>query len=447
MRRLFAFFFFLATLPAAFAPTTPPLFAFDDEPNELNWDRLGGTATSFRHFCEFARQNPAFRKALLAEQPSNAFERSTNAPLQPTTIWATSAAFLNYKANQWGPEQIDGEDVLSYPSGHGGGFARAKVKIPKSSYYRIWTRYHHSQGTTSTFVLRLEDPRVFEFDNMYQTVVGDVFTWRFDAAETGRRNDPLPTRRDEPTGFVWESAPTVWLEKGERVITLTGTICDGPFAPRRVSAVVLTEEPLAEPTWPKNGRFDKESGVCVGTSSLSDEAKKVAGLWRRRPVSEPTTPELARLWSVWRDAFFADLAEYRVPGIEGRRMASLVAFDPTSNLIGTPRQLRDEKARIERFIADFPKNAFLQLLEAEEFTLENGWWLDGNADASGGKILTASYGDGAAAATCVASVPKTGTYRFWARYLELPGYLSRFRIKIESVADASKSCEIDLCAD
>ena len=155
MRRLFAFFFFLATLPAAFAPTTPPLFAFDDEPNELNWDRLGGTATSFRHFCEFARQNPAFRKALLAEQPSNAFERSTNAPLQPTTIWATSAAFLNYKANQWGPEQIDGEDVLSYPSGHGCGFARAKVKIPKSSYYRIWTRYHHSQGTTSTFVLRL----------------------------------------------------------------------------------------------------------------------------------------------------------------------------------------------------------------------------------------------------------------------------------------------------
>lgn len=447
MRRLLAFFFVLATLPAAFAPTPPALFAFDDEPNELNWDRLGGTATSFRHFCAFAKQNPDFRRKLLDEQPENAFDRPTNAPQRPTTIWVKASAFLNYKANQWTPEQVDGEDVLSYPAGHGGGFARAKIDVPKSGYYRIWTRYHHSRGTTSTFVLRLEDPRVFEFDNMYQTVVGDVFSWRFDAAEMGRRNDPLPTRRDEPTGWIWESAPTVWLEKGERVITLTGTICDGPFAPRRVAAVVLTEEPLAEPTWPKNGRFDPQSGVCVGTSPLSDEAKKVAGLWRRRPVSEPTNAELARLWSVWRDAFFADLAEYRVPGIEGRRTASLVAFDPTSNLIGTPRQLRDEKARIERFIADFPRDAFLQLLEAEDFTLESGWWVDGNADASGGRILTASYGDGAAAATYVATVPKAGTYRFWARYLELPGYLSKFRVKIESVADESKSCEIELCAD
>ena len=446
MRLFFLFSTFLLACAALCAsPTTTR--AFDDEPNELNWDRLGGTATSFRHFCEFARQNPDFRRRLLAEQPENAFDRSTNAPQRPTTIWVAPSAFLNYKANQWSAEQVDGEDVLSYPAGHGGGFARAKAEVPKSGYYRIWARYRHEQGTTSTFVLRLEDPRVFEFDNMTQTVVGDVFSWRFDAAEMGRRNDPLPTRRDEPTGWIWESAPTVWLEKGERVITLTGTICDGPFAPRRVAAVVLTEEPLAEPVWPKNGRFDQQTGVCVGTSPLSDEAKKVASLWRRRPVSEPTNAELTTLWSVWRDAFFADLAEYRVPGIEGRRLASLVAFDPTSNLIGTPRQLRDEKARIERFIADFPKDAFLQLVEAEEFTLENGWWIDGNADASGGKILTASYGDGAAAATCVVNVPKAGTYRFWARYLELAGYLSRFRVKIESVADASKSSEIELCAD
>ena len=167
MRR---FLTFLAALPLLLTAFAAPLPAFDDEPNELNWDRLGGTATSFRHFCEFARQNPDFRRKLLDEQPENAFNRPTNAPSKATTVWATPAAFLNYKANQWGPEQIDGEDVLSYPSGHGGGFARAKILVPKSGYYRIWTRYHHSQGTTSTFVLRLEDPRVFEFDNMRQTV-------------------------------------------------------------------------------------------------------------------------------------------------------------------------------------------------------------------------------------------------------------------------------------
>lgn len=441
------FLTFLVALPLLLTAFAAPLSAFDDEPNELNWDRLGGTATSFRHFCEFARQNPDFRRRLLAEEPNNAFDRPTNAPQTPTTIWVAPSAFLQYKANQWSAEQVAGEDVLTYPAGHGAGFARAKIDVPKSGYYRVWARYRHEEGTTSTFVFRLENPRVFEFDNMTQTVVSDVFSWRFDAAEMGRRNDPLPTRRNEPTGWIWEGAPTVWLEKGERVIALTGTICDGPFAPRRVSAVVLTEEPLAEPVWPKNGRFDKRTGVCVGTSPLSDEAKKVASLWRRRPVSEPTNAELARLWSVWRDAFFADLAEYRVPGIEGRRLASLVAFDPTSNLIGTPRQLHDEKARIERFIADFPKDAFLQLLEAEDFAVESGWSVEGNADASGGKILVASYGDGSAQASTVVNVPKSVVYRFWARYLELPGYLSRFRLKIESTADASKSCEIELCAD
>ena len=61
--------------------------------------------------------------------------------------------------------------------------------------------------------------------------------------------------------------------------------------------------------------------------------------------------------------------------------------------------------------------------------------------------MTASYGDGSAQASTVVNVPKSVVYRFWARYLELPGYLSKFRVKIESLADASKSCEIELCAD
>ncbi|MBR4976180.1 MAG: hypothetical protein IKY61_03930, partial [Thermoguttaceae bacterium] len=104
MRRFLTFLAALPLLWTAFAAAVP---AFDDEPNELNWDRLGGTATSFRHFCEFAKQNPDFRRRLLAEEPKNAFNRPTNASQTPTTIWVAPSAFLKYQANQWSAEQVD----------------------------------------------------------------------------------------------------------------------------------------------------------------------------------------------------------------------------------------------------------------------------------------------------------------------------------------------------
>lgn len=44
-------------------------FAFDDEPDELNWDTFGGTVTGFTHFREYCKATPDFCKQLLAENP------------------------------------------------------------------------------------------------------------------------------------------------------------------------------------------------------------------------------------------------------------------------------------------------------------------------------------------------------------------------------------------
>ena len=37
------------------------LFAFDDEPDELNWDTLGGGVTGFAHFAKYCEDNPDFQ--------------------------------------------------------------------------------------------------------------------------------------------------------------------------------------------------------------------------------------------------------------------------------------------------------------------------------------------------------------------------------------------------
>lgn len=403
--------------------------ALEDEPNELNWDVLGGSVASFSDFASYADSNPTFRKRLLARKPSNIFGRSTEAPKKIANVWAAPDAFD--KANGWGTEQIEGESVLSYPSGHGGGWTRAKVTIPRSGYYRVCARYYHEQGTSSTFVVRLEDPRVFELGPM-QSIVQDVFSYRFDAAEMGRKSNPLPTRREEPTGFLWESTPTVWMEKGERALTVSGTIHEGPFAPRRIAAIVVTQEPLGTP-------------ALENESAPSKETRSVAAIWARRPVAGGNDRELVELWKEWRGKFYQKLASDEALGIELDRMKSLVAFDPESNLIGTPKQIAEEKERFENTLNSVPKDSFTQKIEGEEFEIADGWYVEGSSDASASKILAASYGDISAHASYELEIPRACEYSFWSRLIELPGYLSKFSLILES--EEGVCAETVFCAD
>ncbi|MBR4750530.1 MAG: hypothetical protein IK077_02095 [Thermoguttaceae bacterium] len=421
---------FLALL--ALALMCPASFAIDDEPNELNWTTLGSALTSFKHFYYYAKEHEDFRAKLLACKPNNELGRSSAVPKNIAAVWINGADFP--AINGWGVETIADRAVASYPSGHGGGATRVVVTIPKSGYYRLWTEYYHDQGSTASFYARVEDAKVADLTGPNQAVVQDVFSWKFDFAEMGRVNDPLPNRRDEPTGFLWESTPMIWLEKGARTVTIAGMIHDGPFAPRRIASVVLTEEPIAVPTPPTKA-----------LQSPSKQARSLAKLWELRPVVGETNPELLALWKEWRDALFADLADYKLEGVEGRRMAALTAFDPDSNLIGTPRQIRDEKIRFQEFLDSFPKDAFIKKIEGEDFNVVDGWWKEGNADASGGQVLIASYGDGLVEAEYTLDVPKAGAYSFWSRVLDLPGYLAEYHLTIEG-ADGQKT-ETTFCAD
>ena len=52
---------------ASAAAIAASAFAFDDEPDELNWDSLGGTLTGFRHLRGTCAADADFARRLLDE--------------------------------------------------------------------------------------------------------------------------------------------------------------------------------------------------------------------------------------------------------------------------------------------------------------------------------------------------------------------------------------------
>lgn len=428
-RTTISFFTLIATLFFSLSLFAQPL---EDEPDELNWDTLGGSLASFNDFVAFTDANPDYRARLLAQAPSASFGRS---PVLPNTIETIALTPSDFPCvDGWNVETLDETPYLTYPGGHGGGVTRVKATIPKSGYYRLWAAYRHEQGTHASFVLRIEDPRVLDLTGPMQTIVQDVVQWKFDFAEMGRRSDPLPTRKDLETGILWESAPICWLEKGERAIALSGTICEGPFAPRKIAAIVLTEEPLDMPE------------LKSGSSKPSLKARDLAQIWARRPIAGRHNPQLVALWKEWRDAFYAKLASDEPLGLELDRMKALVAFDDASNLIGTPKQIATEKARFEKMLASVPKNSFTMKIEGEDYEIMDGWYVSDHSDASGGKILMASYGDAHARASYTIEIPRAGVYSIWSRVLELPGYLSKFSLLVQA-EDVDAPIETIFCND
>ena len=94
---------------AAAIAAAASVFAFEDEPDELNWDRLGGTLTGFNHFRDWCAAHPESEKALLKGP------RVDTLPRKLTTVWITPDAFTNAVVNQWGREVVNGETCLSAP--------------------------------------------------------------------------------------------------------------------------------------------------------------------------------------------------------------------------------------------------------------------------------------------------------------------------------------------
>ena len=411
--------------------------AFEDEPDEINWDALGGTLAGFGHFRAYCAAHPDFRERLLAAPRVDALDRKLE------TLWLAPAAFTNATVSQWGLAEAGGETCISAPSGHCAGLVRIPVEIPADGWYRVWTRYWHTQGTAASFALSLEDGRLADEPDASLTVVQDAWSYRFDFAEFARRQNPLPDYRNEPTGFRWEAAPMVRLEKGRRALTLSGLVHEGQYAPRLVAAVVLTREPLAVPEKPAG-----DGATLFWTRPLTDEVKAMREIWERRPMCRGRRVAALRpLWREWRRAFFADLAAGKVPGVEAGRLAGMAAYDEETNLVGTPAQIAAERAAMTDFLAKVDRSHFKLKLEAEEFkSAVEGWWVEPSSGASAGRQLCTGWWGGAAESFAEAEVPSNGTYSVWIRYMEIAGYLAKYGVLVED-ADGKALAERTLAAD
>ena len=97
--------------------------AVEDEPDELNWDTLGGTITGFSHFRDYCRANPDFRRKIIAEKPV------VNVAAKPVNVNITAADFSNACVRQWGERDIDGVRCLILQSGHNGLMIRSNKNV------------------------------------------------------------------------------------------------------------------------------------------------------------------------------------------------------------------------------------------------------------------------------------------------------------------------------
>ena len=402
------------------------VYGIEDEPDELNWDRLGGTVVGFTHFRQFCEENAKFAKRLMKEPKVDKLGKRVN------TVWITADAFADAKIKQWDVQEHQGERCIVTGGAHNGNMVRIGVDIPKTGYYRIWAKYWHEFGNIASFNFALGDGRLAEMEDASLTFPHDEFFYRFDWSEHARRGNPLPDRKEEPTGWMWESTPLVRLEAGRYALTLSGNICGGPWSARIVNAIVFTQEPIAVPKKPEGGE-----AILTVAHKPSAEAVAFKEIWERRPVvctgEVQASENLKRCWRAWRKAFFADLMDSRIQGAEAGRMAQMVYFDEMSNLLGTPAHVAAEKINIQNEFDKLTTDwGWRVKLEAEKFTItKEGWWVEGSGDASGGALLGTGYWGGEAEACCDYEVPENGIYNIWVRYVEIGGYLAKYVFFVE----------------
>ena len=433
-------------ISAAAALVALAAFAFEDEPDELNWNTLGGSFPGFRHFAAYCENNPGFKERLLAEKPLDCLDERLD------TVWISAEAFTDAKIRQWEIREEHGETCLVGPGAHNGSMVRIGVEIPESGYYRPWVRYWHETNAVSAFGMTLTDGREADNPDASFTHVQDAYSWLFDWAEHARRGDPMPNHMNEPSGFVWEAAPTVWIKKGRKALSLYCTISGGPFAARVVNAVVFTREPLAEPVRPEG-----DGPVYAGKSAPAPSTLKLRDIWERRPIVVGGSERLRPLWREWKKAYIGHLTDTNaLDGVEEKRMARTVYFDEEWNMIGTPQQVADGKKAfrneidaIEKAIAD-GGNVYKVKYECETFESdvkgEHGWNVEGGGNASGGAMLGCGYWKGECNARRDFGVPKSGTYNVWLRYGELPGYTAKFYFIVEDKA-GGRLGELELGSD
>lgn len=387
--------------------------AFDDEPSELNWENFARNMDVFSHFLHYQSQYPC---------PASGTE--TACPDEFPVITVVPGEFRG-NSGKWRLDVHGSVPVITASAGHKIDLARAKLRVEELGAYRVWVKYYHEKGKHASFSLRIIAPELLhETIPAVVSTRGEFYSHWFDWAESAsKRPFPLPTGRDEPEGFRWESGPLVELGPGEYTVELGGLIHGGPYGGRKIAMIVLTADPLLT-------GLDEAAGRR--SYPASDAIRQHWAAWLNRPGAIPFAglePVRQRYYRQWRAAFLDKLAEN--PETDGEiRLAAQSCFDESVNLIGTPADIAAEKKRLEAELRyDFSK-VFAVEIEAETMTLPPGqtagWEVKEYIDASRGKILEAGYGDGPAAASAGLEIPAAGTYRVWVRYFLFHKYFNLF---------------------
>ena len=357
---------------------------FDDEPNELSWEYLAGSLSVFEMYEKLV--------TAAGVEPRN--------PAPPGRMFATLkipgtalAATARWKAGN-----DRSRAVLIGPAGHVGPAARRMIDVPVDGHYRLWIRWKNSPPGNSSTRVRLRPAAMAEFTHGWQTLAeADYLDLKIGFVPKDRPDYACDFRRDV-AGMVWQCSPCVSLRHGPALLEVLPIIHAGPYAPRVIEQIWLTNDTITRPS--------DDDAMCPVPADVHLEKTRRGprhaarwSLYEGRPgacsgPSASSTPVRPPAQEAFRRTLIDRLARDEGLSADERHMAQLTYFDERWNLIGTPRQVRE---RIDA-MGD-PQNqmhGYAQWIEAESFTIDRGWSSDPHNDTSEGAALCAAYGDGPA---------------------------------------------------
>jgi hypothetical protein len=425
---------------------TGALFAFaifcsgqnnkNDEPDELSWEFFSGKQKCFDNFVDWSKQNESLLSDALVSAGKNNFLKPLPATFKSVSIFPKAFPKRKGRIIQ---SKINGEKIIQLPAGHTSEFVRTVIDIPETGLYRIWIRYYHTKGRHNTFNLRLLPSELNDCKFKWQSSAkGCFFDYRYDEAKF-RYKVALPTRKNNPTGFIWEGAPLIRLKAGRYSLELRGCIHAGGYARRQISNILITQDPLFVPAGSVQMQINKilNNGVLSREVEPSGQTRKNWELWQLRPGRKPlvnTPVKIANMWEKWRSQLIAFLASGKAKGLEYECMADMVYFNKDYNLIGTPAQVAKyilEAKSVVSTLSASRNNKWFYAIEAENMKKQLGvqpWKVAKDSNASGGVLALGTYGDLFSGASTLFSVPAEGEYRIWVRHKNLKKYYSIFHI-------------------
>ncbi|MFW6058533.1 MAG: hypothetical protein ACODAQ_00040 [Phycisphaeraceae bacterium] len=432
----------------AFAQPSPDALAprWDDEPDELNWQHFANCLDCFRDY-----------KAWLENREADAaLDRTAALPETFAMLWIEGEAFGDAAGGKgWQPQarrNASNGKVIALGAGHNHRFTRMIINVPAAGMYRLWTRYWDPTGGHASFRVRILPAEMADYEYSWQgSSTGRLLRHKFDFVpfkrDDGYAKRLVERKQSAPSRYVWASAPMMRLPKGRVCIELAGVTHRGPYQPRAVDVLMLTQDPLYVPSLSDAPSADHASrgsalvrAVERAPSSTTVDAWDV---WTNRPGTQPlheASEARTAQWRAWRRDLLERLADGMEDDAHFDKLAQWVYFNEDWNLIGTPAQVR---RRIDQMSQSVTTAAhWFEWIEAERFEVtEPGWEPRASLDASDGAIMQASYTDGLAEAATTLTVPHDGEYTFWLRHARIKGFYNLFQFRFEPITPGDRDTD------